>query len=148
MQLLCSCLRPAGTPATCGRAWIWKQPFVAATKHTWSRTNKFIFMSAATGLASSSILDYWQRQPAAHSSTATLSGRRSRTWMLSPEVGFQWQTSCTIHLEGALVVDSLRYNDSSITVEDALWYVAIQIVSTIFQPSCIRKISNYWRASK
>jgi hypothetical protein len=45
--------------------------------------------------------------------------------MLSPEVGFQWKTSYTLHLEGALVVD--RYNDSSVMVEDALWYVAIQM---------------------
>jgi hypothetical protein len=49
--------------------------------------------------------------------------------MLSPEVGFRWWTPCTLHLEGALVVD--RYNDSSVTVEDALWYIAIQIGSMI-----------------
>ncbi len=29
VQLLCSYLRPARPPAPCGRAWIWKQRFVA-----------------------------------------------------------------------------------------------------------------------
>jgi hypothetical protein len=49
--------------------------------------------------------------------------------MLSPEEGLQKQTSCTRHLEDALVVD--RYKDSSGMVEDAL-YISIKIESMIF----------------
>ncbi len=58
VQLLCSCLRPASPPAPCWPACtlLARSAFVAATRHTWSRTNKCIIMSAATGLAKSGLL--------------------------------------------------------------------------------------------
>jgi hypothetical protein len=49
--LLLACLHPAGA-----QPFEKSSAFVAATRHTWSRTNKFIFMLAATGLAKSSLL--------------------------------------------------------------------------------------------
>ena len=61
VQLLCSCLRPARPPAPCGRLNL-KAGFVAETRHTRSRTNKLIIMSAATGLTRSCLLAGSARQ--------------------------------------------------------------------------------------
>jgi hypothetical protein len=58
----CSCLRQAGPPAPCWPACALRahsafesSTFVAATRNTWSRTNKCIIMLAATGPSSTGL---------------------------------------------------------------------------------------------
>ncbi len=53
VQLLCSCLRPAGPRAPCwpactlrARSAFESSAFVAVTRHTWSRTNKYYYIGS------------------------------------------------------------------------------------------------------
>ena len=109
VQLLCSCLRPARPPAPCGRAWIWKQRFVAETRNTRSRTNKLIIMSAATGLTRSGLLAGGSQLDSDIVRPTTNSHLNVDARGSAPEVDLLYLTSW-----GCLVVD--KYKDCSVIV--------------------------------
>jgi hypothetical protein len=96
-----SCLR--GPPASCWPACTVQARLNFKAAHSWQKQDTFVQEQissllclppsgspvAASFSAAQSHQQYWQREPAAQSATATLRGRRIRTLLLSPEVGLQ-----------------------------------------------------------
>ncbi len=88
-------LHPAGLPAPCWPAWIWKQRISCSNKTHLVKNKYYDFGSYLTRQKlpphrqQQNHWQHWQRPQAAQSSTATLFGQQICTWSLSQEVGLQ-----------------------------------------------------------